>query len=203
MRKAFFLLCVYVVILLIAGCKGDAKTDEFKIEEEKSKITIDSLSSNNDEYTVANAVGVLNPMIFSIDLNEVEVQKISYWIDHYIDGEHVDSFLAMSSEILNEADSIEYQLYFSTTKLESSKERFTVSLRRNKNLSSGSTEYTSLEYDSTITHPINNIVTGLNETTNLGMIVRNKGVEQFGSSDDVDRTISENKEVYVFRCMFN
>lgn len=199
MKKALYLMCLYVVILLLGGCQGDAQTNQFK----ENQIIIDSLSSDNEEYVVTKAVGIQNSMIFSIDFNDVAVQYISFWIDHYIDGEHVNSFLKISSEIFDKSDSIEYKLYFSTTELESNKEMFTLALRRNKSVSSARIEHTSLEHDSTIVNPINNIATVLNEITDLGMIVRNQGTEQVGSSDDVERTLSENKEVYVFRCMFN
>jgi len=197
--------------LTLAGCKSNQGIDSsnpgtavnnINNEKKTGPISIQAVSLDDEEYTVLKAGGVQHSMIFLIELGNTQIQEVKYWIDHYRNGEQVNSFLNISSLILPESTSSTYKLYFSTSQMNSKDEIWTMSLRDNKSISSARYDLESIEYDSTIIHPINTIKTDLNEAADLGMIVRNLGMDQFGASDDVNQTIKENKEVYVIRCMF-
>lgn len=211
MKKLLVLTIILLLTLTLGGCKSDQGIDSSNLstavnninnEKKVGPISIQSVSIDDEEYTVLKAGGVQTPMIFSVDLGGTPIKEIMYWIDYYRDGEQVNSFLNVSSFIQTESTSSTYKFYFSTSQMYLNNEIWTLSLRENNNLDTGRYELESSEYDSTIIHPIGVISTSLNEAADLGMIVRNLGMEQFGASDDVNRTIKENKEVYVIRCMF-
>lgn len=212
MKKSLYLLTLLILIVILAGCKSEVQQDESNIitpninidnAEKIGHITINSANLDDEEYTVISAVGVRNSMIFLIDMGDVKVNNISFWIDQYIDGEHENTFLNIRSQVFHTSSSSNYKIYFSNNGIDFGKEIWTMALRENKSISSGKYELESSEYDSTIIHPINKITTVLHKSTDLGMVVRNQGADLFGASDDVNRTIQENKEVYVIRCMFD
>lgn len=186
------LLMGLLVVLALSGCAITEKTDGL--------VTIEAIGVENEEYAVLKAAGVKHSMIFAIDIGSAEVREIEYWMDHYVDGEQVDSLLALKSLRSDETDENKYQLYFSTNGIQAGEELWTLSLRNNKNVVSGKQQQAQSEHDATMVHMIQKSITGLNDITDLGLLVRGSGSVNAG--DDIARTIAENDEVFVIRCKF-
>ncbi|MCU6713194.1 hypothetical protein M6D81_31300 [Paenibacillus sp. J5C_2022] len=201
MKRHSTLLLLLIGVLIISGCKGN--TNGFKIDEIESsqnQISIGYINFNDEEYSILKAAGSNNQMIFSINYGNEKVNNITYWIDHYINGELIESLMNMETRISNVSESKDIKIYFTTSEFVSKQEIWTLALRQGGNVSSGKYEIKSIDFDSTITYPLDEISTGLNEIVDLGMLIRNKGKNAISSSDDVERTIKENNEVYVLRC---
>jgi hypothetical protein len=188
-------------VFTICGCAANENKNE--IIEESKKISLKSIPFENEEYSILRAAGANHSMIFSINLGRVNANKIKYWIDHYENGKLTGTIFNLESQISNESEHMDYKLYFSISDSASNQERWTLALRQHGNVSSGSYDMKDIDFDSTGIQPIADNSINLNKNADLGMIIRNKGKNQFTSSDDVKATINENKDVYVIRCGFN
>ncbi|MGG6310380.1 hypothetical protein [Paenibacillus macerans] len=72
--------------------------------------------------------------------------------------------------------------------------------REHGTVSSTKSEIKSMDFDSTLLQSIQTTSVTLNETIDLGMLVRNKDKNGITTSEDVEKMIRENQEVYVLRC---
>lgn len=209
MKKYIVVISIVVITCLLVGCEANVNntinSNERITSQTKTNnhIVIDAISLLDEEYSILKAAGTNNSMVFQISLGNVNVQKINYWIDYYRDGELFETILNMGSQVPELSESREYRLYLTTTGIHSSQEIWTLALRENGNVSSGQYENKINEFDSTMTHPLHEISTGINEITDLGMIIRNNGKDHIALSNDIKSVIKENQEVYVLRCKFD
>lgn len=195
--KRYFTFIFFIVLSLLIGCKSSPVNTSNSIDEKVSQISIDAINFDNEEYSIMRATGSNNSMIFLINFGTVNVENIEYWIDHYIDGELTEKVLDMESSLTSSSTS---RLYFSISGVDSSQELWTMAIRQDGNVSSGKYQNMNMDFDSTIAQPLGDITSNLDQIIDLGMLVRNKERNNFGSSLDVNKTIDENKEVYVIRC---
>ncbi|GIP44619.1 hypothetical protein J45TS6_30780 [Paenibacillus sp. J45TS6] len=199
-RWATFIL--FVSLCMLMGCESSTiesdKITEKKVEQISEQISIEYINFDSEEYSIMKAAGTDHVMIFSIDYGNVNVENISYWIDHYRDGEFSGTMLDMGSQITTDTKS---KLYFSTINMDTKQELWNMALRQNGNISSGKQLNTNMDFDSTITEPIiQNTSADLNQVIDLGMMIRNKDKNSFGSHEDMEKTIEQNKDVYILRC---
>ncbi|WP_454190931.1 hypothetical protein [Paenibacillus sp. Marseille-Q7038] len=196
--KRWTIFILFVSLCMLMGCKSSTLESDNITEKEVDQISIEYINFDNEEYSIMKAAGTDHVMIFSIEYRNVDVENINYWIDHYKDGEFSGTMLDMGSQISTDTKS---KLYFSTINMDTKQELWTMALRQNGNISSGKQMNTNMDFDSTITEPTTqNTSADLNQVIDLGMMIRNKDRDSFGSYDDMEKTIEQNKDVYILRC---
>lgn len=202
MKRIITLLLIIISVCVITGCKQNENNEGSK-ELENNEIVIKALSLEDEEYAIAKSFGAQNPMIFSVSLTDHKVNKIDIWVDQYINGELVNSFMQIGENILSELTSGGYKIYFSTRTTAFNKENWILSVRDGGNMSSSAYDKDNIEFDTTLTLPIDQTSIALNNVADLGLLVRSKVTSGDAISTDIEKTIKENSEVYVIRCKFN
>ncbi|MNN15221.1 hypothetical protein D3C81_1283210 [compost metagenome] len=195
--------CVLLAFLVLAGCEGKrsemVNLDNHLPKQEIDGISIQTLPMEDEEYAVLKAAGAGNSMVFEVSLGETDADQVHYWIDQYIDGERVGSLLGLETS-LDQVKDNSFRLYLTTLGLRDGDEVWTLAFRQKGNVVSTKTEIPKGDFDSMMIHTMQPTTVNPNETTVLGVIVRNKGKDHVESSDDVDAMIRENQEVHVLRC---
>ncbi|MNO16601.1 hypothetical protein D3C76_62850 [compost metagenome] len=195
--------CVLLAFLVLAGCEGKrsemVNLDNHLPKQEIDGISIQTLPMEDEEYAVLKAAGAGNSMVFEVNPGETDADQVHYWIDQYIDGERVGSLLGLETS-LDQVKDNSFRLYLTTLGLRDGDEVWTLAFRQKGNVVSTKTEIPKGDFDSMMIHTMQPTTVNPNETTVLGVIVRNKGKDHVESSDDVDAMIRENQEVHVLRC---
>lgn len=202
MKKS--ITCIILMSLcMLVGCESSV-TETPSIgtpniaEEKAGLISIEPILMDKEEYATMQAAGASNIMIFSINYDNVNAQNIKYWIEHYENGQLTGKILDMSSQLQDHAES---KLYFSTVYVDTNNEVWTMAFRQNGTIGSGKYVNKNMDFDSTLVQQVSQIPAfDLNQTNLLGVLVRNKDRNSVGSSDDIEKTIEENKEVYILKC---
>lgn len=197
--KRWTVFILFISLCMLMGCKSSTIESENNITEEKvEQIVIEYINYDSEEYSVMKAAGADNVMIFSLDYGDVKAENINYWVDHYQDGKFSEKMLDMGSQI---TAGMKSKLYYSTINMDAKQELWTMSLRQNGNVSSGKNLNTNIDFDNTLIQPINqNSTADLNQIIDLGMIIRNKDKNSVSSDQDIEKTIEQNKDVYILRC---
>lgn len=196
--KRWTAFILFISLCMLMGCKSSTIESDNITEKKVQQIVIEYINYDSEEYSVMKAAGADNVMIFSLDYGDVKAENISYWVDHYQDGKFFEKMLGMGSQITTGKKS---KLYYSTINMDAKQELWTMSLRQNGNVSSGKNLNTNMDFDNTLIQPINqNSTADLNQIIDLGMIIRNKDKTSVSSDQDIEKTIEQNKDVYILRC---
>lgn len=195
--------CFLLAFLVLTGCEaGRSETvnlDNHLPQKETGAITIQALPMENEEYAVLKAAGTGNAMIFDVILGGTRADRVHLWIDQYVNGVSKGSVLGTETS-LDQSSDPSFRLYYTTLGLSDGVEAWTLAFRQKGNVVSSKAEIPEGEFDSVMTHSMQQATVNPNETAVLGVIVRNKGKDHVESSDDVDAMIRENQEVHVLRC---
>lgn len=205
MKKSAVLIFI-LALCILAGCKSTptsapSELTPNQVEEYSETITIKAVPINDEEYAILKAAGASNAMIFSVDNGHMKVQQLNCWVDRYENGRFVGQLMGLGSKL--GPDDATSKIYVSITDINTEQELWTLAERHKGNISSGKIINTNMDFDSTAILPLNEITSlELDKSTDLGVLVRNKGKNGFTATPDVEQTIKENKEVYVLRCQF-
>lgn len=205
MRRYFYpiLACLLVAALVLSGCEGGRSEtldlDNHLPKQEINGISIQTLPMEDEEYAVLKAAGVGNSMVFDVNPGEIQADQVHVWIDQYVNGESKGSVLGLET-LLDQAQDNPFRLYLTTPGMNEGDEGWTLAYRQRGNVTSSKFEIPKGDFDSMMIHTMQPTTVNPNETTVLGVIVRNKGKDHVESSDDVDAMIRENQEVHVLRC---
>ncbi|MCK8487718.1 hypothetical protein M0651_11080 [Paenibacillus sp. MBLB2552] len=205
MRRHFYpiLACLLVTALVLSGCEGirseTVDLDNHSPKQEINGISIQTLPMEDEEYAVLKAAGVGNSMVFDVNPGEIQVDRVHVWIDQYVNGESKGSVLGLET-LLDQAQDNPFRLYLTTPGMNEGDEGWTLAYRKRGNVTSSRFEIPKGDFDSMMIHTMQPTTVNPNETTVLGVIVRNKGKDHVESSDDVDAMIRENQDVHVLRC---
>ncbi|MBM6995212.1 hypothetical protein IM700_005995 [Paenibacillus sp. DXFW5] len=195
--------CVLLAFLVLAGCEGKrsemVNLDNHLPKQEIDGISIQTLPMEDEEYAVLKAAGAGNSMVFEVNLGEIQADRVHVWIDQYVNGESKGSILGLET-LLDQAQDNPFRLYLTTPGMNEEDKVWTLAYRQRGNVTSSKFEIPKGDFDSMMIHTMQPTTVNPNETTVLGVIVRNKGKDHVESSDDVDALIRENQEVHVLRC---
>jgi hypothetical protein len=162
--------------------------------------TISEVPLTDNEYALLKSTGYTQSFIFSINHKGKSINKVNYWIDHYSKG--VKTKVSSASSSVQNTNEI--RIYLNNMDVDTTHEFWILSEKHEGN----SATYKSLFPKEVFTVSMaQSIIDGkqpleIGKEYDLASIVRNKNQNLMSVNNNLEETIKNNDDVYIFRCNF-